>query len=63
MAGGLKMQAGARHSFSTHIALNCNVGTRLELKKIEKHRNRQISSIPRVIMPIGVGGRSRELRM
>ena len=33
MAGGLKMQAGARHSFSTHIALNCNVGTRLELKK------------------------------
>ena len=29
---GLSMQAGARHSFSTHIALNCNVGTRLELK-------------------------------
>ena len=26
------MQAGAGHTFSTHIALNCNVGTRLGLK-------------------------------
>ena len=30
---GLRMQAGAGHPFSTHIALNCNVGTRLGLKK------------------------------
>ena len=30
---GLSMQAGARHSFSTHIALNCNVGTRLWVKQ------------------------------
>ena len=27
------MQAGAGHPFSTHIALNCNVGTRLGLKE------------------------------
>ena len=27
------MQAGARHPFSTHIALNCNVGTRLVLQE------------------------------
>ena len=26
---GLKMQAGAGHPFSNHIALNCNDGTRL----------------------------------
>ena len=26
---GLRMQAGAGHPFSTHIALNCNVRTRL----------------------------------
>ena len=30
---GLKMQAGAGHPFSTHINLNCNVGTRLGLKE------------------------------
>ena len=29
---GLLMQAGAKHPISTHIALNCNVGTRLGLK-------------------------------
>ena len=33
MAGGLRMRAGAGHPFSTHIALNCNVGTRLGLKE------------------------------
>ena len=27
------MQAGAVHPFSTHIALNCNFGTRLSLKE------------------------------
>ena len=27
------MQAGARHPLSTHIDLNCNVGTRLGLKE------------------------------
>ena len=27
------MQAGAGHPFSTYIALNCNVGTRLWLKE------------------------------
>ena len=27
------MQAGAGHAFSTNIALNCNVGTRLGLKE------------------------------
>ena len=26
---GLRMQAGAGHPFSIHIALNCNVGTLL----------------------------------
>ena len=30
---GLRMQAGAGHIFSTHIALNCNVGIRLGLKE------------------------------
>ena len=30
---GLRMQAGAGHPFSTHIDLNCNVGTRLGLKE------------------------------
>ena len=30
---GLRMQAGAAHPFITHIALNCNVGTRLGLKE------------------------------
>ena len=29
---GLRMQAGAGHPFSTHIALNCNVGTLLGLQ-------------------------------
>ena len=29
------MQAGAEHPFSTHIALNCNVGTRLGLQESE----------------------------
>ena len=32
-AGGLRMQAGARHPFSIHIVLICNVGTRLGLKE------------------------------
>ena len=27
------MKAGARHPFSTNIALNCNVGKRLGLKE------------------------------
>ena len=27
------MQAGAGHTYSTHIALNCNAGTRLGLKE------------------------------
>ena len=26
---GLRMQEGAGHTFKSHIALNCNVGTRL----------------------------------
>ena len=30
---GLRMQVRARHPFFTHIALNCNVGTRLGLKE------------------------------
>ena len=30
---GLRMLAGAGHPFSTHIALICNVGTRLGLKE------------------------------
>ena len=30
---GLSMQAGARHPFSTHIALNCNVCTHLGLQE------------------------------
>ena len=30
---GLRMQAEAGHPFSTHIALNCNVGIRLGLKE------------------------------
>ena len=35
MAGGLRMKAGAGHPFSTHIVLNCNVGTCLGLKESE----------------------------
>ena len=52
---GLRMQAGAGHPFSTHIALNCNFGTRLglqESKCIEK-------STTRVTMLIGVRGCGR----
>ena len=30
---GLRLQAGAGHPLSTHVALNCNVGTRLGWKK------------------------------
>ena len=30
---GLRIQAGAGHPFNTHIALNCNFGTRLGLKE------------------------------
>ena len=30
---GLRMQAGAKHPFSTHIALNCKDGTSLGLKE------------------------------
>ena len=30
---GLRMQTGAGHPFSTHIGLNCNVGTRLGLQE------------------------------
>ena len=30
---GLRMLAGAGHPFSTHIALNCNVGSLLRLKE------------------------------
>ena len=30
---GLRMQAGAGHPFTTHIALNCNVGICLGLKE------------------------------
>ena len=51
------MQAGAGHPFSTHIALNCNVGTRLRL--IESKYCYNISSILRVTMLIGVRGRGR----
>ena len=29
------MQAGAGHPFSTHIALNCNVGRRLRLQELK----------------------------
>ena len=32
---GLRMQAGAGHPLSTHIALNYNVGTRLGLQESE----------------------------
>ena len=30
---GVRMQAVAWHPFSTHVALNCNVGRRLGLKE------------------------------
>ena len=33
VAGGLRMLAGTGHSFCSHIALNCNVGTRLRLQE------------------------------
>ena len=62
MAAGLKLQAGAGHPFSTHIALNCNVGTRLRLR-VEMHRNKHISNILRFTMPIAARGRDRGLRM
>ena len=32
---GMRMHAGAGHPFSTHIALTCNVGTRLGFKESE----------------------------
>ena len=35
MAGGLRMQTGAGHPFSTHIALNYNVGISLGLQESE----------------------------
>ena len=33
VAGRLRMQVGAQHPFCNHIALHCNVGTRLGLKE------------------------------
>ena len=58
-ARGLRMQAGAGHSFSTHIALELYCWHTFRVERVELHRNRHISSIPRVTMPIRVRGRSR----
>ena len=63
MAGGLRMQAGAVHPFSTHIALNCNVGKRLGLKESKSIEIGIYQASPGSPMLIGVKGRGRGLRM
>ena len=45
---GLRIQVRAGHTFSNHVALNCNVSTFFMVQIVEMHRNRHISSIPRV---------------
>ena len=60
---GLRLQAGAGHPFSTHIVLNCNVGTRLGLKE-----SKCIETVKYIKYPQGHyadrrKGRGRGLRM
>ena len=59
MAGGLRMQAGAVHHFSTSIALNCNVGKRLGLKESKSIEIGIYQASPDSPMLIGVKGRGR----
>ena len=59
MAGGLKMQAAVEHPLSTHIALNCNVGTRLGLKESKSIEIGIYQASPGSPMLIGVKGRGR----
>ena len=59
MAGVLRMQAGAVHPFSTHIALNCNVGTRLEFKESKSIEIGIYQASPGSPMLIGIKGRGR----
>ena len=59
MAGGLRMQAGAVHPFSTNIALNCSVGKRLGLKESKSIEIGIYKASPGSHMLIGVKGRGR----
>ena len=56
---GLRMQAGARHPFSTHILLNCNVGTHLGLQESKCIEIGIYQASPGSPMLIGVKGRGR----
>ena len=56
---GVRMQAGAEHPFSTHIALNCNVGTRLGLQESKSFEIGIYQASPGSPMLIGVKGRGR----
>ena len=53
------MQAGAEHPFSTHIALNCNVGTRLGLQESKSIEIGIYQASPGSPILIGVKGRGR----
>ena len=57
MAGGLRIQAGAGHPFSTHITLNCNVGIRLRLKEWKSFEIGIYQAFPG--SPIWKGGNGR----
>ena len=59
MAGGLIIQAGAGHPFSTHIALNCNVGIRLGLKESKSFEIGIYQAFPGSPIRIGGNGRGR----
>ena len=53
------MQVGAGHTFSTHIALNCNVATRLGLKELKSIEIGIYQASPCSHLLIGVKGRGR----
>ena len=48
---GLRLQAGVGHPFSTHIALNCNVDTRLGLKESKCTEIGMIQPSPESLCP------------
>ena len=53
------MQAGAGHTLSTHISLNCNGGARLVLKESKSIEIGIYQASPGSPMLIGVKGRGR----
>ena len=56
---GVRMQAGAEHPISTHIALNCNVGTLQGLKESKSIEIGIYQASPGSPMLMGVMGRGR----